>query len=155
MKKFDWRVHECINYWIAMILMGALLYSLRSILLVVVYSDCIELCYHCRADLLHHTDIIMSAMASQFTRLTIVYSTVYSGADQIKHQSSASLAFVREIHRWPVNSPYKGPVMRKMFPFDDVIMFDSESTGIVWLLKLCLWVLKLIEAAWRIYSSVT
>ena len=38
-----------------------------------------------------------------------------------KRQSSASLAFVRGIHRWPVNSPHKGPVTRKMFPFDDVI----------------------------------
>ena len=57
----------------------------------------------------------MSAMASQINSLTIVYSTVYSGADQRKHQSSASLAFVREIHRWPVNSPHKGPVTRKMF----------------------------------------
>ena len=47
---------------------------------------------------------------------------VYSGTDQRKHQSSASLAFVREIHRWPVISPHKGPVTRKMFPFDDVIM---------------------------------
>ena len=41
-----------------------------------------------------------------------------------KNQSSASLAFVREIDRWPVNSPHKGPVTRKMFPFDDVIMTD-------------------------------
>ena len=49
----------------------------------------------------------MSPMASQITSLTIVYSTVYSGADQRKHQSSASLAFVRGIHRWPVNSPTK------------------------------------------------
>ena len=56
------------------------------------------------------------------TSLTIVYSTVNSGADQRKHQSSASLAFVRGIHRWPVNSPHKGPVTRKMFPFDDVIV---------------------------------
>ena len=39
-----------------------------------------------------------------------------------KHQSSASLYFVRGIHRWPVNSPHKRPVTRKMFPFDDVIM---------------------------------
>ena len=39
-----------------------------------------------------------------------------------KHQSSASLVFVRGIHRWPVNSPHKGPVTRKMFPFDDVII---------------------------------
>ena len=58
----------------------------------------------------------------QITSLTIVYSTFYSGADQRKHQSSPSLAFVRGIHGWPVNSPHKGPVMRKMFPFDDVIM---------------------------------
>ena len=63
-------------------------------------------------------------MASQITSLTIVYSTVYSGADQRKHQSSASLAFVRGIHRSLVNSPHKGPVTRKMFPFDDVIMFS-------------------------------
>ena len=64
----------------------------------------------------------MSAMASQITSLTIVYSTVYSGADERKHQSFASLAFVQGIHPWPVNSPHKGPVTRKMFPFDDVIM---------------------------------
>ena len=64
----------------------------------------------------------MRAMASQITSLTIVYSTVYSGTDERKHQSSASLAFVRGIDRWPVNSPHKGPVTRKMFPFDDVIM---------------------------------
>ena len=56
------------------------------------------------------------------TSLTIVYSTVHSDADQRKHQSSASLAFVRVIHRGPVNSPHKWPVTRKMFPFDDVIM---------------------------------
>ena len=67
--------------------------------------------------------VIMSAMVSQITSLTIVYSTVYSGADQRMHQSSASLAFVRGIHRWPVNSPHKGPVTRKMFPFVDVIMW--------------------------------
>ena len=64
----------------------------------------------------------MSVIASLITSLTIVYSSVYSGADQRKHQSSASLAFVRGIHRRPVNSPHKGPVTRKMFPFDDVIM---------------------------------
>ena len=63
----------------------------------------------------------MGAMSSEITSLTIVYSTVYSGTDQRKHQSSASLAFVRGIHRSPVNSPHKWPVTRKMFPFDDVI----------------------------------
>ena len=70
----------------------------------------------------HYNNVIMIAMASQFSSLTIVYSTVYSGTDQRKHQSSASLAFVRGIHRWPVNSPHKWPVARKMLPFDDVIM---------------------------------
>ena len=68
-------------------------------------------------------------MASQITGLTIVYSTVYRGADQRKHQSSASLAWVRGIHQSPVNSPHKWPVTRKMFPFDYVIMSpDSPSS---------------------------
>ena len=69
-------------------------------------------------------------MASQITSLTIVYSTVYSGVDQRKYQSSASLAFVRGIHRWPVNSPHKGPVTRKMFSFDDVIMCKHDCVSL-------------------------
>ena len=64
----------------------------------------------------------MGTMASLITSLTGVYSTVHPGADQTKHQSSASLAFVWVIHRRPVNSPHKWPVTRKMLPFDDVIM---------------------------------
>ena len=71
---------------------------------------------------IHYSDVIMGTIASQITSLTIVYSNVYSGADQRKHQSSASLAFVLGIHQWPVNSTHKWPVTRKMFPFDDVIM---------------------------------
>ena len=67
----------------------------------------------------HHNDVTMSC--------SIVYSTVCSGADQRKHQSSAWLAFLRVIHRWPVNSPHKGPVTRKVFPFDDVIMSGSND----------------------------
>ena len=74
----------------------------------------------CRV-VVHYGDI-MDTVASQITSLTIVYSTVWSDADQRKHQSSASLAFEWEIHRWPVNSPHKWLVTRKMFPFDDVIM---------------------------------
>ena len=73
--------------------------------------------------LFHYNDVIMRVISSQITNLTIVYSTIYSGADQRKHQSSASLAFVPGIHRSPVNSPHKCPVTRKMFPFDDVIMY--------------------------------
>ena len=64
----------------------------------------------------------MSTITSQITGVSIVYSTICSGADQRKHKKSASLAFVRGIYRRPVNSPHKGPVTRKMFPFDDVIM---------------------------------
>ena len=66
----------------------------------------------------HNSDVIMIAMASQITSLTVVYSTVYSGADQRKHQSSASLA---------LNSQNKMPVTRKMFPFDDVIMYGNAA----------------------------
>ena len=77
--------------------------------------------------MMHYNDVIMSAMASQITSITIIYSTVHSGADQRKHQCSASLTFVMGIHRWPVNSPHKGPVKRKMFPFDDVIMEISVA----------------------------
>ena len=87
----------------------------------------------------HYNDVTMSQMASQITSFTIVYSTVYSDADQRKHQSSASLAFVWEIHRGPVNSPHKWPVTWKMFPFDDVIMEMrwitalSDGVGTIWL----------------------
>ena len=80
----------------------------------------------------HYDDVRMGAIASQITSLTIVYSIVYSDADQRKHQSSASLAFVRGIHRGPVNFPHKWPVTRKMFPFDDVIMLQQSLLWHVW-----------------------
>ena len=70
----------------------------------------------------HYNDVITSPMASQITGFTNVYAAVCPGPDQTKHQSSASLAFVRGINRWPVNSLHKGPVTQEMFPFDDVIM---------------------------------
>ena len=71
----------------------------------------------------------MGTIASQ---IMIVYLIVYSDADQRKHQSSTSLAFVRGIHRRPVNSLHKWPVTRKMFPFDDVIKnaWTSWNSGI-------------------------
>ena len=74
------------------------------------------------------TNVRMSAMVSQITSPAVVYSTVYSGADQGNHQSSESLAFVRGIHRWPVNSPHRWPVTRKMIPFDNVIMVSGYIT---------------------------
>ena len=76
----------------------------------------------------HYNDVIMGVVSSQITSLTIVYSTVtYTGADQKKHQSSASPAFMRGIHRRPVTSPHKWPITRKHFPFDDVIMGRGVS----------------------------
>ena len=97
-------------------------YSLHSILQ---QSPRIVLCLrvgYINNSILHYSDVIMGEMASQITSHPIVYLSVYSGADERKNKSSASLAFVRWIHRWPVNSPHKGPVTRKMFPFDDVII---------------------------------
>ena len=64
----------------------------------------------------------MSAMDPEIICVSIAHSTVSSVADQRKHQSSASLAFVKGIHRWTVNFTQKCPVARKMFPFDDVMM---------------------------------
>ena len=84
----------------------------------------------------HYNDVIMSATASQITSLASVCSSVYSGVDQREHQSSASLAFVRGIHRWPVNSPHKWPLTRKKFPFDDVIMPQNNTARH----KLCAWI---------------
>ena len=76
----------------------------------------------------HNSDVIMNAVPSQITSLTVVYSSAYSGADERKHRGSVSLAFVRGIHRWPVNSPHKGPVTRKIFPFDDIIMQKKHGS---------------------------
>ena len=71
----------------------------------------------------------MSAMASQITGISMVCWTVCSGTDQRKHQRSASLPYVRGIQQWPMNSPHKWPVTRKMFPFDDVIMGYWQMLG--------------------------
>ena len=68
----------------------------------------------------HHNE--RDGVSNKIICVLIVYSTVWSGPDQRKHQSSASLAFVRGIHRWPVNSLNEGPVTRNIFPFHDVIL---------------------------------
>ena len=72
--------------------------------------------------LCHYNDVIMGTIATLIANFTIVYSTVYSDADQRKHQSSAALAFV---HRGPVNILHNWPVTRKMFPFHDAIMVNK------------------------------
>ena len=81
---------------------------------------------------IHCNGVIMGAIA--------VFSTVYLDTDQRKHQSSASLAFVRGIHRRPVNSTHKRPVTQKMLPFNDVIMYITDRKWLVTLsvsLTLC------------------
>ena len=65
----------------------------------------------------HYCDVIMGAIAYQITSLTIVYSTVYSDANQRKHQSSASLAFVWGIHRGPGSSRTNGLLRGNCFHF--------------------------------------
>ena len=80
----------------------------------------------------HCRNVIMSAMASQVTGVSIVYSTASSGIGQIKHQTLRHWPFVRGIHRWPVNFPHKGPVTRKMFPLNNVIMNTVRVLLVRW-----------------------
>ena len=78
--------------------------------------------WHRNTFCMYYSDVIMSAIASQIIDVSIVCSTVCSGADQRKHQSSVSLAFVRGIHRWPGDSPHERSVTQEMFLRDDAIM---------------------------------
>ena len=85
---------------------------IRDLMVGTASAYCISLCIsNCKScsnyHQIHYCDVIMGTMASQITSLTMVYSTVHSGADQRKHQISASLALVRGSHRWPVNCPRK------------------------------------------------
>ena len=77
----------------------------------------------------HYSDVIMSKVSSQIPGVSMVCSAVYLGVDQRKHQRSASVPFVRGIQRWHMNSPHKGPVARKMFPYDDVIVGSRQMLG--------------------------
>ena len=78
---------------------------------------CLTLILYFQIILYHHIDVIMTAMASQITSLTVVYSTVYSDADKRKHQSSASLVFVWGIHRDRWIPRTNGQLRRKCFHF--------------------------------------
>ena len=106
-------------------------------------------------DPFHYNDVIMGAIASQITSLTIVFSTVYLDTDQRKHQSSASLAFVRGIHRRPVNSPHKRPVTRKMFPFDDVIVYSTYSMPCLFIDASVIIALMTVTQPYRIWFHVS
>ena len=70
----------------------------------------------------HYSDVTMRLMTSSINIVSSICSTICFGGHQRKHQKSASLVFMRGIHRWPVDSPHKGPITRKMFRFDDVLV---------------------------------
>ena len=118
-----------------------------------IFADVSNCLYYCSSSL-HYDDVIMGIIASQITSLTIVNSTVYSGADQSKHQNSASLAFVWGIHRGPLNFPHKWPATRKMFPFDDVIMvwcLININPSSPWAHKQCPMTIKIFQ--WQFIHS--
>ena len=110
-------IYQCYS-WYNVLLMIIYLYKCTWFINVTLGTMYFSWSYTCTN--VHYNDVVMGMIASQITSLTIVYSTVYSDADERKHQSSVSLAFVRGIYRWPVNSLHKGPVTQKMFTFDDV-----------------------------------
>ena len=90
-------------------------------------------------ELLHHyIEVIMGTMVSKITSVSMVCSTAHPGINQRKYKSSVSLVFVRGIHWRPVNPSHKGPVTRKMFPFDDVIMILVLSHQCVIVFKMLL-----------------
>ena len=113
----DLVIPQSINDWRMLGLWNSLVFCTGS----VIDGTSIDL------NLTHSSDVIMSVMASQITSVSSVCLTVSSGANQRKYQSSASLAFVRGIHRWPVDSPHKGSVTRKMF---HVSCFVSELSSL-------------------------
>ena len=126
------------NNWLIIIVCGCYLQQLPTLPCeavgkhgsnVIICNEIQSRIMRCSYRVPHYNDVIVGAMTSQITSLTIVWSTVYSGADQI-HQRSASLASVREIHRVSVNSPHKWPVTRKTFPFDDVIVYFKETVPV-------------------------
>ena len=73
----------------------------------------------------------MDAIASQITSLNIVYSIVYSDADQIQHQSSASLAFVRGNHRdrWipRTNGQLRASEIKLIFEFANACILNEHK----------------------------
>ena len=105
----------------------------------------------CKKLCVHYSDVIMGEMGHPIASRTIVYSTVYSGADQRKHQSSVSLAFVRGIYQRPVKSPQKCPVTRKMCLFSITINKCVISFVLI-CKKLCVQMLR-HKIPWYTYTD--
>ena len=72
-------------------------------------------------------DVKVGDMECNITGIRTVCPVVCSGAHQRKHQRSASLAFVRRIHQWAVDSSYTGSITREMFPFDSVMLLGNST----------------------------
>ena len=92
-----------------------------------------------------YTDVTMGTIASKITSFTIVYSTVYSDADQRKYQSSASLAFVQG------NSPEAGEFPAQMASYE-------ENVSIWWrlhVLSRLTFNLKTHSCLWWIFWPMT
>ena len=79
------------------------------------FVQCFRVKSGCNHQIYHYTDVILTTITSQITSLTVVYSTVYSDADQRKHQRSASLSFVWGIHRDRWIPRTKGQLRGKCF----------------------------------------
>ena len=92
----------------------SILFPLLSLKIVPKRTFLTALYSHHAYGLLHRSGIVMSTMVPQTTGVSVVCSVVFTGAYKRKHQSSASLAFVRGIYRWPVDSPHKGSVTSKL-----------------------------------------
>ena len=69
----------------------------------------------------HYSDVIKGAMTSHHPHDCLL-NRLFRRRTTNTPKLYTSLAFVRGIHRWPVNSPHKWPVTRNIFPFDDVII---------------------------------
>ena len=93
----------------------------------------------------HYSDVTMSILASQITCDSTVCLCVCLDEHKRKHQSPCYWPFVRGIHHTPVNSPHKGPVTRKSFPFDDVIMIEHRSEN---------WLIIPFVGAWRLLGTM-
>ena len=102
----------------------------------------------------HNNGVIMSAMASQITAVSIVWSSVCWGSDERKHQSCTSLAFVRGINRRPVDILHKGPVTRILFLFEDVIMKESCPHYFPLVLEIHRWPLGPVKVCFDVFFDV-
>ena len=101
----------------------------------------------------HYNDVIMSAMASQITDVLIVYRLFRRRSR--KHQSSVSLAIVRGIRQWAVNSMHKGTVTRKIFLFDDVIMFWKSVHSSIAVSDVCTPMIAVVSLISFLVSNLT